>query len=92
MYYEKFGLLVQLEKYLFCRQESGGRIPYGPLLVAVAQLVERWPEEPSVGGSIPPGGTNKLSIGITTGSVCRFCNLRRLKVQIFPYGLNGVIV
>ena len=31
-----------------------------PLLAAVAQLVERWPEEPSVGGSTPPGGTNKL--------------------------------
>lgn len=41
-----------------------------PLLAAVAQLVERRPEEPRVGGSIPPGGTNKLSIGITTGSVC----------------------
>lgn len=52
------------------RRKLGSESRLYPLLAAVAQLVERRPEEPRVGGPIPPGGTNKLSIGITIGSVC----------------------
>ena len=93
---KKYGLLVQLEKHLFCRQESGGRIPYGPLwvsssvgrtlhqhwrghgsesrlyplLAALAKMVYAWDWKSWDSRSLREGGTNKLSIGITTGSVC----------------------
>ena len=52
---KKYGLLVQLEKHLFCRQESGGRIPYGPLkhFGSLAQLEERFISTEEVTGPNP---------------------------------------
>ena len=51
-------------------KRSRVRIPSVSTMPLQLSLVERRIEDPSVGGSTPPGGTNKLSIGITTGSVC----------------------
>lgn len=60
--------------YLGCNLPSGrnrmcGWATLSPPYGQVAQLVERWPEEPSVGGSTPPLPTN-CHIGRLKQNLC----------------------
>ena len=59
-------------------------IPYG----SVAQLVERWPEEPSVVGSIPTGPTKYGSIvyGRLGCNPLKVMNLVRPQMELLKYG------
>ena len=60
------------------------------LYAAVAQLVERKPEELRVGGSIPPGGTkiwDHSSVGQNAGLSRR---KSRVQVSLVPLDYSGV--
>ena len=59
----KYGPVVQLVRTLACHARGRGFEPHSGrqiICAFVAQLVEQGTENPRVGGSIPPGGTNKM--------------------------------
>ena len=55
------GPVVQLVRTLACHARGRGFEPHPGrhFFASVAQLVEQGTENPRVGGSIPPGGTNR---------------------------------
>ena len=56
-----FGPVVQLVRTLACHARGRRFDPDpGRQFASVAQSVEQGTENPRVGGSIPPGGTNKM--------------------------------
>ena len=64
-----FGPVVQLVRMPACHAGGRGFEPLsGRQLASVAQSVEQGTENPRVGGSIPPGGTNFLLRKLICGS------------------------
>ena len=56
-----YGLVVQLVRTLACHARGRGfeSLPDRHFFASVAQLVEQGTENPRVGGSTPPQGTNR---------------------------------